>query len=191
MNSTEPTNGKSDNSLPQGYKAKLIEARRLRGKSGRSAYTRAKLLCEIFDDADFRADCGNIDDARAADILDDYIDDLCLRFFDLRNLLEYYPKQSQWRDGKLNKMYQAMLAEKEKQSIKWRPPRTKTVSEKSKAALEQNLEAARHEVARIRFTSATEIETLRARVKELESENAILRARIIELESMSTMVCVA
>jgi len=184
MNSTEQTTKNSDNESPRNYKTILLEVQRLRSRAGSTAHKRAKLLCAVFNDTVFRADCGNVDDFRAADILDSYIDDLCLGFLDLKALLEYYPAKRHWREGRLHRMFQTMMAEKESATTR-RPRRSsKPVAEETKKALAERLETARRELAKTRSAAISEVDQLRARIAELETENAELRTRVAELEAI-------
>ena len=177
MNSTEQT----PNSSAANYKQLLIQASELRTTAGKSAWKRATILCQVFDDSAFRADCGNIDDFRAAAILDDYVEDLCLGFFELRAMLKRFPKQGQWREGRLLRMYQEVLKDNDKSSPE-RLPRVPTAETKKELA--KQLEVARQEKARIESERKTVEETLRETIVELEEENAQLRARVAELESL-------
>ena len=162
------------------YKAALLEVRRLRGKAGRSAYSRAKLLVQVFEDRDFRTDNGNCDDFKAAALLDDYVEDLCLTFLDLRGLLA----RNSWREGRLMKMQQQMLKENNK-SIPSGKPRVVVGNLRQK--LEQQLEEARRAKAVVDSQRVSERDQLQARVAELVAENAALKARVEELERLLSM----
>jgi len=101
------TNKASD--APRGYKKLLIEALALRAQGGKSAYQRAKLLVQVYQDRDFRAEAGNVDDFRAAEVLDEYVEDLALQFLELKSMIEHFPKESQWDEGKLRSMYKEVM----------------------------------------------------------------------------------
>lgn len=170
------------------YKIALIEARELMGKSGVTAWKRATLLVEAFNDQDFRLDNGNADDFRLFAILDSYIEDLCLCFVELRQLLEYYPVEGQWASGKLASMWQAMQKAKDttdKQPVE-KPKQTHncaTVAQLKGAQDDCRKERARANAQQLKREevegnlkdSRGEIERLRARVAELEAENLLLR----------------
>lgn len=96
------------------YKKLLLAVEKLRGQGGENAYRRATLLGQIFDDQDFRLDYGNVDAHGAAKILDAYVEDLCLTFFQLREMLSQFPNNEQWADGRLRTMYDTLL---EKRSV--------------------------------------------------------------------------
>jgi hypothetical protein len=164
-----------------GYKALLLQARALRGKAGTKAFDRAAILVKVFEDGEFRQDCGNLDDFRAAELLDEYVEDLALGFLDLRAMLAHYPRRRQWAEGRLSKMLREMVRAKEKAlPVAARPPRV-AIAETRKQ-LEQQLEVARREKAKIEYARKDEIGHLKARIAELEAENAELRARIEALE---------
>lgn len=177
MSTIEPTQTVSET----GYKQLLIEARKLRGRSGLQAYRRAKLLCQVFDDLDFRADCGNLDDFQAAAILDEYVEDLCVSFLDLRRILHRFPKPKAWSEGRLTRLYnEAMKIDEQEKPLsgKSRPANPET-----RQRLETQLVEARKELARREAVKVSEVDQLRARISELEAENASLRQRITELET--------
>lgn len=90
------------------WKQLLAKAREMRGQSGLKAYDRAQDLVEVFNDRDFRAERGNVDDLKAAKKLDQYVGDLCCEFLELRDMLSYYPSRDQWGDGNLAKMKREM-----------------------------------------------------------------------------------
>lgn len=176
MNSTLPTSASSMHT----YKDLLLEARKLRGRAGLKAYDRAVLLCRVFEDGQFREECGNLDDFRAAELLDDYVDDLCLGFFDLRAMLDFYPRRKQWSRGALGKMHRQMLTAKTGDEKCSRPSRS--ISSQTRKQLEMALESARREKARLEALRHDEVEQLRQRIAELEAENQRLTERIRQLE---------
>lgn len=178
MNSTEQTNASST----ARYKTLLLEARKLRGQAGAKAFDRGRLLVTVFEDRDFRADCGNIDDMRAAEILDDYLDDLCLDFLSMAAMLKFYPRRKLWQEGRLARMYRDMIAVQERQNEP--APQPRRVSASTRKELEARLEDARQEKARLESIRRSEAETLKERIAELEEENERLRLRVAELESL-------
>ena len=101
------TNKASDD--PKGYKKLLLEALELRGQGGKSAYQRTKLLVQVFQNREFRAEAGNVDDFRAAEVLDEYVEDLALRFLELKAMIEHFPKERDWSEGKLRSMYKTVM----------------------------------------------------------------------------------
>lgn len=112
----------------EGYKKKLLQCKELRGEAGFTAYERARLLVDVFDDRDFRADLGNVDDWKAAKALDEYVEDLCIKFLGLRAMLEHFPRKDEWKEGKLATMYQ--------QVVDGRSEPEQTTQERRRATLE-------------------------------------------------------
>ena len=51
---------------PRPYKQKLLQARELRAQNSSNNHRRVCLLVEVYDDRDWRADLGNVDDMKAA-----------------------------------------------------------------------------------------------------------------------------
>ncbi|HSV27554.1 MAG TPA: hypothetical protein VLH60_06650 [Sedimentisphaerales bacterium] len=182
MNSTELTQAECGAS----YKALLIEARKLRGRSGLAAYRRAKLLCQVFEDRNFRADCGNLDDFRAAAVLDEYLEDLCVSFLDIRRMLRHFPKPKAWQEGRLSRLYNDMLKAESGEKDKPLSGKPRNVTAEVRKRLESQLTDARKELARQNAVRLSEIDQLRAKVADLERENAELRERITELEKQLT-----
>ena len=198
MKATEPMSAPS----AENYKQWLIEARELRSKGGQSAYRRAQLLTAIFDDRDFRADLGNCDDFKADEYLADLIEDLCVTPAELRSMLQHFPSETAWQDGRLRRMLKEVEEANSRPIAKdkaWTLP-----VEKTKATLQNNLAQKEQEVAIIKnsFQEATkqkraaekrcvqiesryisETERLQERIRTLEAENFQLRDRIHELES--------
>jgi predicted nucleic acid-binding Zn-ribbon protein len=168
MNSTDQTPQNSSKL----YKTNLLEARKLRERSGANAYKRIVLLSRVYHDEEFRADNDVLDDLKLADLLDDYVDDLCLSFLELEKLLEYYPRKEQWADGKIWKMRQKMISGNRLAPSAKRSPKQRQI--------EDQLTQARREKVRQRAI----IDQLMARIKQLEEENEALNVKIAELEAL-------
>ncbi|HUW59385.1 MAG TPA: hypothetical protein VMZ06_00140 [Candidatus Bathyarchaeia archaeon] len=171
---------------PTGYKAALLKLGEMRGQSGSAAFDRATLAVTVFDDRDFRADLGNVDDFRAGQALDPYFEDLCLEFLQLRALLEHYPEREQWAAGRLATMRREMLAARsttgsDGQSHLSRPrPSWKTKAK----ALEQQLtkvQGGSRKTSREATSLRAQLDQAKARIRELEVENADLRRQLLEL----------
>lgn len=154
----------------QGYKQLLLEAKSMRQSAGSNAYDRAVILMKVFDDREFRADNGNVDDFALADVLDAYCEDLSFGFLDLKALIEHFPQREQWSDGLLRRMYTEMLDAREKVDVGERkvPQR--------RASLKQ-LEAAERRVV--------ELEAAVQRMPDLEAQNARLQEEVMELREES------
>ncbi len=155
------TNKASDDQ--RGYKKLLSEALALRTQGGKSAYQRTKILVQVFLNRDFRAEAGNVDDGRAAEVLDEYVEDLALRFLELKAMYEYFPKDSQWSEGKLRSMY------KEVMEAGAQPPRE--VQRRHKITLEQ--------YAELEAKWKKEL----ARVQQLRKENTQLRSELDQIQT--------
>ena len=180
MNLTEQTESNS----VKPYKALLIECRRLRLLSRKNLYRRMKILVGVFDDADFRADHGNLDDFKAGDLLNEFIDDCPFDFIDMRRIFNLFPKPKAWREHSIHQLYAKML---EHGATKKDRPLTgvrRPVSAQTREVLENNLIEARKELARTKAQAVSELDQLRARVAELTEENAALKARVAELEAI-------
>lgn len=169
------------------YKTLLLKARELRSEAGKNAYQRAKLLTAVFDDRDFRASIGSLDDFEAADKLNVEVEDLCLTFLELREVLKAFPNESEWADGRLRTLYAETIKRAKANAVAAtkEPTTRRTVTLKDLEAVKEEkreaeiaLRRAEKEVA---ATVAT-VDQLKARVKELEIENAGLRGRIEQLE---------
>jgi hypothetical protein len=147
----------------QTYKSLLLEAKELRQQSGSNAYHRIVLLTKVYQDPDFRSDHSMFDDDKLLHILDDYVDDLCATFCELKLMLDHFPNEEQWANGKLFQMLQKVLddnAAKSKAGKDMQPPTTPKKREDPFAV-------ARREKARL----SAIIDELMERIKQLESEN--------------------
>jgi len=149
---------KASDDAPRGYKKLLLEALALRAQGGKSAYQRIKLLVAVYKDRDFRIEAGNVDDFRAAEVLDEYVEDLALRFLELQAMVEHFPKESQWSEGKLRSMY------KEVMEANGQPERD--VQRRHKITLQQYAEL------------EEKLKREAARVRQLQKENAQLKSEL-------------
>jgi hypothetical protein len=90
----------------------LIDVREMRGESGENAFRRACILCDVWNNEQFRDDTDfAASDDEAMAILDEHCEDLCLSFLELRQLLAHFPDQPEWQDGRLRSMYEQMRSE--------------------------------------------------------------------------------
>jgi len=150
------------------WKTRLLAAKKLDGRIGVCIYRRTKLLAAIFEDSEFRAEVGARDDLEAADWLDAEFKGVALKFLQLRAMLAEFPRESQWADGDLQKMYAAVkpVAATEKTT------RTRTsikVADHEKVCQERD-----HFQARVTY--------LEERITELERERADHRQTIAKLQ---------
>lgn len=184
-----------------GWKKLWVEAQALMGQAGLLAYDRAKLLCQLFDAADFRADHPGEDDSKLGTHLDRLCGDLMIGFFDLRQLYLHFPQRDSlrkvslegreievgWSNGNLADMMAVWEVERQ-------PPPKEGPSRKlnrikqadylklveEKAHAESRL---RHEIE-MREVSQEQLKQLQLRVETLERENAELRGENRELRRM-------
>lgn len=155
------TNKASGNT--RGYKRLLLEALELRGQGGKSAYQRTKLLVQVFLDREFRAEAGNVDDFRAAEVLDEYVEDLALRFLELKAMVEHFPREKDWSEGKLRTMYKTVM------EAGGQPERE--IQRRHKITLEQ--------YAELEDKWKKEL----ARNRQLQKENAQLRSELDQVQT--------
>lgn len=188
MSTTTPASTTSAEPSPRGYKLLLIRARELTVQGGARALERAELLCAVFDDADFRAECGGTDDVLAG-VLDDYCEDLCLSFLQLRGLLGYFGADGEcWKTGKLRTGYERMLHERPRGPAAARPAskrRTATVAELDKLQArckraEQKSQRA-DELACEVGNLDDQLTAAHERIAQLEAENHELRMQLLTL----------
>lgn len=164
------------------YKQTLIDCLRLRGDSGSNAFQRACMLVNVFNDRDFRADHSQYDDGKLADELDQYVDDLALSFLQLKALLERFPEESDWAQGRLNKMYAELLEELREQRSKARDNEDKPIVERLTKKDFSNLREQLHRAeVRVGETSLR-AETAENEVASLRAENAALKTKVSRLE---------
>ena len=87
------------------WKQLLREAKQLSSKIGVNVYRRTKILIEIFEDAEWRAEVGVRDDLQAAEWLDAEFKGIALKFLQLRAILGEFPQKEQWAEGDLQTMF--------------------------------------------------------------------------------------
>jgi len=179
---------------------KLLEARHLRRQGGVILFDRVRLLCEVFDDRDFRADQGNLDDLRAAQVLDAEVDDTGFDFLQLREIYQANTDPDTWGTTNLADLYEAVLEARRKAGRPQAPIRRRQVIRRQEydelqsqlSETETKLQRAEIETEVLRRRTS-ELDTLRAEladarrnIAQLERENADLRKRLSERESMAT-----
>ncbi len=146
-----------------------------------AVYDRATLLSQVFGDPAFLADCSE-DQGEAADRLDEYANDLCLTFLELRQLLKHFPKRAQWKSGKIRRMYdemvQAIVVNQTRQA-----PALRSDVDSNGAGRPQGVEHAGSPQVAI-ATGPSELDRLRDLVKTLQKENRDLRKRLTKLKDM-------
>ena len=163
--------------LPRKWKTLLLEARTIDARLTTCLYRRTKLLCEIFDDAEFRAEVGARDDLQAAAWLDAEFKGVALKFLQLRAILAEYPQESHWRDGNLQDMFEAIRPTLPEE----RPERTRKavkVVDYKEACSERD-----HYKTRVKFLDE-QLTQLQKEREEHQQEIARLKGRIEELERL-------
>ena len=143
-------------------------------------YDRATLLCQVFGDEGFIADSG--DQGKAEDRLDEYTNDLCLTFVELRLLWKQYPKRAQWKNGKLRRMYDDMVqaATDNQTSRLRRNEATATTGGVGRPQSEGQTGPPQVAIC----GEPSELDRLRGLVKTLQRENRDLRKRLTKLKDM-------
>ena len=154
-------------SSPAPYKQKLLDARALRRKTGGILFDRMRLLCEVFEDRDFRADAGNVDDVRAAEVLDVEVDDTGFDFLQLREILQANPAWEAWEAARLSDLYEAVLEARRK-------------THTTQPAIRR-----RHVVRREEFDQLqTELTTAREKLQHVEVEAEVMKRRLSEVDKL-------
>jgi hypothetical protein len=172
---------------PRPYKQKLLIAADLKRQSAELIYDRFRLLNEVFDDQDFRADVGGTDFQWAAE-LDTYVEDLDFGFLDLRTVFEHFPDRNVWVERKLMDLFIEATQRNAKPDDEPKVKRPRATQAQLKAA-EQKAEAADQKVAELtcELEHATErlseIEILQREVDRLREKLRLAYQRIGELET--------
>lgn len=166
------------------WKKLISEAESLRGQSGVNAHRRATILVQLYNDVDFRAERNLSDDDAVEEVFDDLVQDLCVSFAELRAMLQEFPDEIYWADGKLSTLYdQAVeyIRYRRKSSDEDKPTssrrRITTKEYDSLAGEKQDIEA------RLKYIEKTYNELV-AENQQLRITNATLMGRIEQLEKM-------
>jgi len=183
------------------YKQLLIRAKNLQATAKANVYARVKLLVRVYQDEQFRLEHG-ANDFALADALDQYVDDTGWGFLELKTILEYFPKDQDWRNNRLTKLHADVMQEKRRQRRAAKDRQDTPAPKKpTKADVKKLEQDRRHWEAKYREAAARadqrqseaavptpkeaeQVETLRAqlnaakaRIVELERENETLRSR--------------
>lgn len=166
------------------YKAILKTLSRMKSDAASALHERATLLVEVFDDRDFRSDLGNVDDFKAAKVLDEYVDDTPYTFLALRTMLAKYPVADTWATQPLGELYHEAHAREPAEATK----RTRTVA--TKKEVEELATAKKAAEGRARYLETQLTEERRSREELIEENRALRRelhiahGRITELEKI-------
>jgi len=192
------------------YKTLLVRAKNLQQTAKANVYARVKLLVRVYRDEQFRLEHG-ANDFALADVLDQYLDDTGWGFWELKTILEYFPNRDDWRNHRLTKLHADVMAEKRRQAkaatASTAKPKAKkpTKADVAKAEKDASYWKAKYQAAAARAVerqadweakrptdaqptdeaSASLPEQLaqaKARIAELEQENAVLRRRVRKLQ---------
>lgn len=195
-----------NNASPKPYKQLLIQVKNLQQNAKANVYKRVKLLVQVFDDPDFRAD-HSADDFVLSGILDQYVSDIGWGFMELRSILEHFPGESDWKTNRLSKMHDAVVQERRKQQRTEaqpvrRKPRRVTNADFEAVKNENRELRAKYQDAIARGLNRQETQTAsvqdngkpsqvaklreqlaaaKKRIAELEAENAELRRQLEEI----------
>jgi cell division protein FtsB len=169
------------------YKTLLVSARKLKGKTQILLFQRVAILCQVFDDQQFRADCGAADDFAAGAALDSELDDTGFEFLQLRAVIQRFPAAEDWSKSTLATMYAAVLAQSAEARHADEPPRTRHVIKQSEYAelkkrtdkLVETVKTLRPVADRVQELEA-ELAAANARIAFLERENANLRGQLVQ-----------
>lgn len=167
------------------YKVKLEQAAAINSRNASDVYKLAKLLREVFEDRDFRADIGNVDDFKAAAILDEHVKNAPWSYLDLHAMLEAEPNQAAWATRGLREIYQSSRERAATPPAAPRTRRTVTTKEYDELATQlKAVEAREKYVAKRLDESRKTYEELAAENEDLKRRLAEAHGRIMELERL-------
>ncbi len=159
---------------------KLLQDAKTQAKRGLTClYRQTVMLVEIFDDAEFRADCNLRDDHEAANWFDIEFPNSPLKFLEMRAILEAFPKEQEWRKQSLQDMFASIKPGKPAEAAQ-RTRKGVKLAEYKAACEERD-----HYKARAKYLDdqVAELETERDSHRQ---EIAKLTGRIEELERILT-----
>lgn len=163
------------------YKDLLTECLNLRGKSGTGAFKRAVALRTVYNDPEYRKFCAaELQDP--AEFLDQYVEDLCLTFLEIKTVLDHHENQADWEDGKL-----ATLYEQTETAIRNQGAGNGEEQGSTRPSYKTLYSEASDKIKDLQFEQKQTLEksqSLEERVAELTAENMRLRGRIEELERL-------
>ena len=91
------------------YQDELKKLAELASEDNLSLYDLGKLLTQLRDDPEFKADC----DRRGVTVdveLDNLLSDSAFNFHDMQMMLRHFPNRAAWKDQDLSKLYNHALA---------------------------------------------------------------------------------
>lgn len=171
------------------YKQLLKDVEELQRMARTRIHQRVGLLCEIYDDQDYRADHAQYDDARLGEQLDKYVEDTALSFLQLRALLQEFPAEAEWSSMGLIQMWEEYRSRDRGRASAAETTHNETVRRTAKIAeLDKAKEETKHFRAMTRNLetrldeSANEADRLRQENQSLREDLAKANGRIQELE---------
>lgn len=84
------------------------QAIKMLGDAKASLYDRGKVLSQVFDDPEFKADMAK-QGRRPTQVLDAALTDTFVDFTELNGLLKVFPKRADWKNGDLRSMREALI----------------------------------------------------------------------------------
>ncbi len=159
------------------WKKALLEARQQADRGLTCLFRQTKLLIEIFDDAEFRADAGLRDDLQAAEWLDAEFPNAPLKFLEMRAILQAFPEEKDWREQSLQEMFASIKPSKPEGQVQHARMSIK------KADYEKACEERDHYKARAKYLDE-QVAELEADRDTHRQEIAKLKGRIHELERL-------
>lgn len=173
---------------------RLAELKSLANQAKTNLFRRIQLAAEVLADADWIGRVHDGSDTKAQDVIqDEYFSELS-EYLTLGTLLAIYrafPDEAVWGKYKYNLAAMELLYQEQvKSSDEQKPAATRMHWKTEAAKLADQLktvEADKRMASDLSERQASELETLRQRVQQLERENAGLLGRIEELERMTKM----
>lgn len=156
----------------------LTECSNLRSAGGASAHRRIVNLNAVFEDPEYQRMCSDLTPPLdAADNLDQYVEDLCLSFLQMREIFTKFPDAKHWANGKLKTLYNetTKILWKEKQS---EPKETRTSYKEKAEEAESKLADVEFEQTQLTNQAVKvedELSQLRERLREVLLENSGLK----------------
>lgn len=160
----------------------LLEVKELVGKSNELLFDRATRLVAVYHDKDFQ-DYHKGDADKIESHLDQYVADYGVTFYDVLEMLKWFPSRGEWSKGSVRQI----LAESLERRDATRPAKEATAIKRSNPIPVKEHEAVKKELAQevARAKSlASEIQELRDENRRLTRELAMAEGRISELERM-------
>lgn len=158
------------------YKKTLLKVRELLSAARRDLHAIVTNLVAVFNDRDFRADNGNADDFKAADVLNEFLGDWRLKFLDAKALLEEFPKAADWETTTVDAMLDQVRQRRQPEE-----KAKKTFHRVTQKEFEQEQEQRKSAESRAKFQAEMANERAKT-IDELLAENAQLKRDLARAE---------